>query len=231
MTRVLLAVDRHWHGRLAQTVLWRAGIERIEVPAAAPAVVDAARRLGPRLIVVEGVTIETVDLVRRLRQDPLVRQSSVAVIADAPTRAETEELRQAGANVVLSGADQPAQWDDPFETLLGIPPRIDLRVPVTVTVSSRRAKEDAVTITGHAVNLSLKGLLLESAEPVTPGAIFNLSFRLPSSAEDLRLVGRAVWVAPCSGGATRCGVKFLGFHGHAMERIQAFVDSTGPTGP
>jgi hypothetical protein len=222
MTKVLLAVSARWQERLASTVLSRDAFERVPLPEGID-VVEAARAVKPRLILLEGTTEETRALLKRLRHDPATRRASLAVIVAAPTEPDEDALRQAGANVVLSGADAPAQWDDPFEQLLAVPPRKDVRVPVAMGVTSRLQKT-GTEIRGVSVNVSLKGLLIELAEPVAPGTLLRLSFQLPSSTDELRLMGRVVWTAPAPGG-TRCGVRFLGFHGSAMELIRAFVDA------
>jgi CheY-like chemotaxis protein len=226
MSRVLLAVSAEWQARVTESVLWRSGVERFTAPDG-QSVLDVARPIKARMVVLDAADPGTEAVIRRLREDPQTRSISIAVLARTPSPEQQEALAGAGANAVLTETDGPAYWDDLFEQLLGVPPRQEVRVPVAITIWSRRDPGPGVEVVGVSINVSVTGLLIETRTPLTTGTTLNLSFRLPTSAEELRLMGRVVWTAPGPGAqGWRSGIEFLGFHGRTMEAILAFSATT-----
>lgn len=225
MSRALLAVSSDWHARLAESVLWRSGVERFTAPDG-QSVLDIARAIKAGLVVLDGRDPTTEAVIRRLREDPQTRAVSIAVLARSPGPDRQQALSQAGANVVLSEADGPSYWDDVFEQLLGVPPRCEVRVPVAITIWSRREMGPGAEVVGVSINVSVTGLLIETKAPLAAGNTLNLSFRLPTAADELRLMGRVVWTAPGPAQSWRSGIEFLGFHGRTMEAILAFSAKT-----
>jgi hypothetical protein len=221
MPRVLLAVSDNWHAPLGESVLWRTGVERFSAPDIG-STFDMARALKPRLIVLDAADPETSEILRRMREDPHSREASIAVLGRALSTDQCHALMDAGANAVLTDLDGPATWDDRFEELLGVPQRREVRVPVAITIWSRRPDGHGSDVVGVSINISVNGLLLETAAPLPIGTSLNMSFRLPTAADELRLTGRVVWTAPGPGATSRSGVEFLGFHGRAMEAILSF---------
>ena len=230
MAKVLLAVSAEWRGPLGESVLWRDGVERFTAPDAAAAF-GMARVMKPRLLVLDDKDERVLEILRLLREEPSTRMGSVAILAREPSVERRGELTAAGANAVLTDAEGPGQWDDRFEELLGVPPRREVRVAVAITIWSRREKSPGVDVVGVTVNLSVSGLLVETRAPLPVGTTLNLSFRLPTAAEELRLMGRVVWTTPGPAGASRSGVEFLGFHGRAMEEIVTFSVAHDETAP
>jgi hypothetical protein len=225
MARVLLAVSPDWQGRLGESVLWRGGVERF-LAHDGQAVLEMARALKPRLIVLDDADLTAPGLVRRLREDPQTRPVSIAVLAHAPGGSREAELTSAGANAVLTDVDPIGTWDDRLEELLGVPQRREVRVPVKLTIWSRRETQPGADVVGVSLNVSVTGLLVETSTPLVVGTTLNLSFRLPTTPDELRLMGRVVWTSPGPGPASRSGIEFLGFHGRTMEAILSF--SAGP---
>jgi CheY-like chemotaxis protein/Tfp pilus assembly protein PilZ len=221
MPRVLLAVSDTWHVPLGESVLWRTGVERFSAPDK-DSTVDMARALKPRLIILDAADPETSQVLRRMRQDPHSRDASIAVLGRALSADQRHALMDAGANAVLTDLDGPSTWDDRFEELLGVPPRSEVRVPVAITIWSRRPDGHGSDVVGVSINISVNGLLLETEAPLPIGTSLNLSFRLPTAAEQLKLTGRVVWTTPGSGTTSHSGVEFVGFHGRAMEAILSF---------
>ena len=222
MSRVLLAVSPEWQSRLVESVLWRSGVARYAA-ANAEAVLDMSRSIKPQMVVLDDGDPAAEEVVRRLRADPQTRQLSIAILARAPSTERQEMLCHAGANAVLSEADGQALWDDRFEDLLGVPPRREVRVPIAITIWSRRDPRPGAEVVGVSVNVSVTGLLVETRAPLAVGSTLNMSFRLPTAAEELRLMGRVVWTTQGPGEAWRSGVEFLGFHGRTMEVILSFA--------
>ncbi len=219
MNRVVVAVGGFWQPRLADSVLWRNGLEWVNAEDAT-GVFDIARAARPRLVLLDGADPAAPLAMRQLREDEATRESSIVVLMRASASPQViEELRRGGANVVLSEADDARTWDDRFEKLLGTPPRREVRVPVALTLWSREGDGAGAKVVGESVNLSVSGVLVETPQPLETGTRLDLSFRLPTSAEELRLVGKVVWTAPGPGGHYRAGVAFQRFHGGAMQAI------------
>jgi CheY-like chemotaxis protein len=219
MNRVVVAVAGFWQPRLADSVLWRNGLEWVNAEDAST-VVDIARAAQPRLVLLDAADPETPGAMRRLREDEATRESSIVVLLRASAAPNVaRELKQMGANAVLSEADDARAWDDRFEKLLGTPPRREVRVPVALTLWSRETNGGGAKVVGESINLSVSGVLVETTAPLETGLRLDLSFRLPTAAEELRLVGKVVWTSVGSDGRSRSGIAFQRFHGGAMQAI------------
>lgn len=225
MPKVLIVSTTDLTPELGRTVLWRADIDRV-LFATPDAGLQAARSSPPSLTIVAGDDVAAAAaFIERLRADPATRRTSVAVLSCARNLSLLSEeiLRQAGANVVLSGQVDPLLWDARLEELLNVPRRCEARVPVHVEVWSRFSAERPSS--GWCVNLSVRGMLLETVEPMDIGTKLDLSFRLPEDDEQLRAVGQVVREAAAVEGRPQSGLEFLILRGNARDRIRAFVDA------
>jgi hypothetical protein len=212
---------------LGRTILWRGEIERVHAPDL-EAGYEAARTVQPSLLIVDaGTHDEAIAFVRRLRGDPLVRSTGIAVFAEAPTVREEEALRLAGATVVLPGEVDPVLWDRRLEEILNVPSRRDARIPVRFKVWSR-AEPTPDPLDAVALNISVHGMLMETLLGLEVGMKLDLRFELPEQAGEIGVVGEVVRRAGSVAGRPRAGVRFLVRRQDARERIQAFVDSNAP---
>jgi CheY-like chemotaxis protein len=218
--KVLIATPQDLQDKLRTTLLWRAAIDRLS-DASDGVVLDSIREKRPRLVIVDGREPGAVQLVRQIRADAGIRDISVAALLDDASADREAELRQAGANVVLSSGLNLALWDDAFQELLNVPPRRWSTFSVGLTVGAR-PNPDGERFAMTALNISIRGLLVETAKPLPTGTVVNLYFNLPDPPE-VHLAGRIVWEKPGADGLSRQGVEFLGFHGDALGRIAAFV--------
>jgi hypothetical protein len=225
MPRVLLVASPALLSQLDGTVLSRGGIERVFAPTLEKAIhsLDSVR---PDLVILgDEEHLATVATVRRIRNDPQGRTVSLAIVADVVSADEEQELKLAGANVVLGGDAVPRLWDAWIEELLTIPRRREVRVPVRFAVWSHAGPEGATT-EGACVNVSTRGLLVDTDGPLEVGARLDVWFRLPGDFTDVKAVGQVVR-DEVLGGQLRCGIEFLILRDDGRERIQAFVDRTG----
>ena len=212
MPKVLVVASADLSPELGETVLWSGGVDRVLALPGEPAL-EAARRERPNVVVVDGA-------------DPLARCSSVAVLSRSKSLIDEESLRRAGANVVFSGRVDPFLWDRRLETLLNVPPRRDARFPVVVDPWSHLGP-DAGCLPGWAVNISVRGVLLETTESLDVGTKLDLRFSLPPDATDVRAVGQVVREAAPFGEHPRSGIEFLILLGQARDRIGWFVSRAG----
>lgn len=224
MSRVLIVSGADLTPEFGNTVLWRRDIDRVQAPSLDLGL-EAARHLMPRLVIVDGRdTRATLEFMRRVREDPRTRGTALAVLSRSPTLADEEAFRKAGANLVFAGEVDPFLWDTRLEELLNVPLRREARIPVHFEVWSRFAPGEE-PIEGLALNISLRGILMEADEPLDVGTQLELSFTLPKDDEELHVVGRVVRDAGAHEGRPRSGIEFLILRGDARQRIQAFVDT------
>lgn len=219
MPRVLIVASPATVSELERTVLWRSNVERVFALDEDP--IQSIRRTNPQMVLLgEGVGGATEALLQEIRRHPDIRRVSVAVMAQKPDLAREEELRKAGANVVFAGEVVPCLWDGWLEQLLSVPPRRDARLPVRFEVWCRSGGEDEA-IEGMSVNLSLKGMLLETDEPADIGSRLDIRFRLPGDAQELRTVGQVVREEGSQ--PMRLGISFLILRDSARDKIRDFV--------
>jgi uncharacterized protein (TIGR02266 family) len=222
MPRVLIVSATDLTPELGKTILWRSDIERSFVRDGHQSLA-AVKESSPNLVIVDGMDAPaTVNLIRDLRDQPLTRQVSVAVLSRAASHPEEEQFRRAGANLVLSGSVNPLLWDDRLEELLDVPPRREVRIPVKFEVWSHFATDEE-HLSALALNISGRGLLLETDEVVARGTTLELAFTLPGDTEALRAVAQVVREAEIVGGRPRYGLEFLILKRDARTRIQDFV--------
>jgi len=223
MPKVLIVGGPELTSVLERTVVWRSDVDRVfaaDLEAAFAAACDAL----PKLVILDGAPQEqALDALRRFRNDGLTRRMSLAVLRRSATVPEVEALRRAGANIVFAGEALPYLWDAWLEELLEVPRRRVVRVPVRLDVWSRfDASEEPLR--GSIVDISVKGMLLETDDPVEVGTKLDLSFRLPGDPTDLRVVAQVIRQEPGEEGRARAGVEFVIVREAVRERIRAFVE-------
>jgi len=223
MPKVLIVAGAELTAVLERTVVWRSDVQRVFAPDLAGAFQAACDAL-PKLVILDGAPQEhVIDLLRRFRNDGLTRKMSLAVLRRSATVPEVEALRRAGANVVFAGEAPPYLWDAWLEELLEVPRRRVVRVPVRLDVWSR-FDAAAEPLLGSIVDISVKGMLLETPEPIGVGTKLDLSFRLPADPTDLRVVAQAIRQEEGEGGRSRSGVEFVIVRAMVRDRIRAFVE-------
>jgi two-component system cell cycle sensor histidine kinase/response regulator CckA len=207
---------------LGLTVLWRSDVQRVMV-STLEAAIDVARVRPPTMFVVGGMDpAAATACLRRLRENPATRTSALAALCTLENLDQEDALRTAGANVVLLTPVDPEVWDGRLDRLLRVPRRRSTRIPVRLTVWSRRSA-DPEPLEGVMLNVSANGMLLETAEPLPVGARFDLSFRLPRDGSDVQAIGRTVReVSETS--TPRSGVEFVVLRGDGRDRIAAYVE-------
>jgi CheY-like chemotaxis protein len=222
MPRVLIAAPPDLVAELDRSILKRSGVERVLALHPEHAF-EAIRTSRPDLVILGEIAgNDTGALVRRIRTDPATRNVSLAVITRVPpSQAEEAELRRAGANVVLTAELVPDMSEESIDQLLDVPLRREARMPVRFVVWSH-VGPDNPPVEGRSINVSVRGLLLQTPEPVDIGAKLELTFRLPDDDVEIRAVGKAVREHPWGEGK-QIGVEFLILRDAARDRIRAYV--------
>ena len=207
---------------LGLTVLWRNDVQRVMV-STVEAAIEVGRVRHTTMFVVGGFApAVAAECLRRLRENAATRNSALAVLCDLAHLDQEDALRAAGANVVLLTPVDPEVWDGRLDRLLRVPRRRSTRIPVRLTVWSRRSA-DPEPLEGVMLNVSAHGMLLETSQPLPVGARFDLSFRLPRDLSEVHAVGKVVReVAETD--SPRSGVEFVVLRGDGRDRIAAYVE-------
>jgi hypothetical protein len=224
MPRVLIMSPPELVSELSGTVLWRSDVDRVF---SADGGVERVHTSRPDLVLLGGEdTAGTLAMLRQIRADARTRTVSVGVVRRSITLEEEEQLRRAGANIVFGGQAIPYLWDKWLEELLNVPPRREVRVPVSIAVWSHTAPGSEPSA-GMSVNVSLKGMLIETGEALDVGSKLDVSFTLPGRGL-VRAVAQVVREEPgFDDRPPRLGVEFLILRDGARELIRAYVDAGG----
>jgi hypothetical protein len=210
--------------RLRKTVLWRHDIERI-FAADADEAVDKARKLQPRLVLVDATTMDAAQIFRALREEPATRQISLASLG-AGKRSE-QALRGAGANLIVPSEFDPTLFDARLEELLDVPRRRETRLAASFQLWCRSELMPGLT-EAVVLNISVRGMLIETKEPLPLGTTVELQLPLPDDGPPLPLMGLVERQVDAPDGRYRTGVQFLILRDEARERIRAFIEAEAP---
>ncbi len=225
MPSAVLVAGRDLASELADTVLWRPDVSRTVAPDFESGF-EAVRKAQPSLVVVDAADLEaTVQFVRWLRQDPATRPAAIAILDRAWTVGAETALRNAGANLVLASPVDSTLWNPRIDELLSVPRRRAARIAVRLRTWSR-LPGDAADIPGLALNISVRGILLECDRRLEIGTRLDISFVLPGDDRELTVLSEVVRQAGSLEGYPRYGVKFAVLRDDAQRRIAAFVDET-----
>jgi DNA-binding response OmpR family regulator len=201
MPKVLVVASQDPSSELGNTVLYRSDVERVLVTDL-DTVLPTAKLNLPNLVVIKGQLPQACEtLARQLRSSKETRRASIVVMLRPGSAADDAALQRAGANLVISGSVDPLIWDDKIEEMLSEPRRRDEPVPVRFVVWPGN---DEQRRTGLAINLSVRGMLLESEPALAVGSTLELAFELPS-------------------GSPRYGVDFIILRGNSRAHIESFV--------
>jgi CheY-like chemotaxis protein len=222
MPRVLIAAPADLVAELDRSILMRSGVERVLAPHP-EAAFEAIRTSRPDLVILGDTPgNDTCALLRRIRADAATRAVQLAVISRVPpSQAEEADLRRAGANIVLTADLVPEMSEESIDQLLDVPLRREAHVPVRFVVWSHVGPDNPPQ-EGQSLNVSVRGLLLQTPEAVDIGSKLELAFRLPADEVEIRAVGKAVREHPWGDGR-QVGVEFLILRDAARDRIRAYV--------
>jgi PAS domain S-box-containing protein len=225
MSRLLIVSSSDLEPALGRTVLWRPGVRRVYT-AEPEAAVEAARSLRPTVVLTDSAQhSSTVSLIRRLREDPETRSTAFVVLTSPSSAGAEADLRKAGVNAIISSPVDPFVWDTRLERLLNVPRRREALIPVLLEVWSR-LEPTTPFLQGLALNIGVRGTLLQTEEPLLTGAKLDLRFTLPEDTVELQVLGQVVRQAGIIEGRHGSGIEFLVLQRDARERISLFVESS-----
>jgi CheY-like chemotaxis protein len=213
MSVVLICSTTPLETELSRTLLWREGVTRqfASKPEEAAALARTAR---PQLIAIDRRFPRIVELVTTLRQDEIARHSSIVVLARGDFESAELEILEAGANAILRFPPD-ATWDERLDQLLNVPARRETRFAVQLEVGAHAGSGESMT--GEAMNLSVRGMLLQVPSLLEIGEAVTFSFHLPGSL----IEGRAIVVRLA--GINRYGLFFERLERDGREQIERYI--------
>ena len=217
MIRAAIAAPSDLARELGDTVLFRSNVERIRVSG-----VEDVRRLADEgrvdVVVVDSSLPGAAALVASLRQDPVTRSTAIAVLGRWELGFDHLGLLEVGANAILPLPPE-RDWDDRLMRLVHVPVRRAARFPVDMAIEG--GLKGGMTFTARALNLSVHGLLLESAQPLEVGEDLRFSFLMPGVDAVICGTGTVIRAA----GIDRFGVELTHVDGDGRVRIKRYVES------
>lgn len=224
MVSALICSPTDLEEELHDTLLFRDGFER-HVARRADDALMLAVAARPALVIIDSDLMEAAQLVQALRDDEATRQSSIVVIARGDFDPDEIELLEAGANAILR-LPPSEEWTARLQRLVDVPIRKETRLLVDLRVEALSSRSPApAPAPGEAVNLSIRGMLLETHAPLSAGDDVDLAFSLSDGQASVRTGGRVVRLA----GASRFGVEFTDLAGDAPPRIARFLETVDPS--
>lgn len=216
MAVVLICSNRSLDGDLQDTVLFRSGIERIQVRSVAE--VQARLAGGPVALLCVHRNVSGIEaLIKTLRRSPLKRISIVVLSEDDFDPSEIE-LLEVGANAILR-LPPADDFDKRVGRLIEVPSRRDVRLPVRLQVVATSGFGSTVPVL--AQNLSATGILLESNHGLNMGDEVSLSLRFEESGELFSATAHITRTA----GPNRYGARFTSIT-KGEEALKTFLASS-----
>ncbi len=159
------------------------------------------------------------ELYRAVRANADTRRLSVLHLGKGKDlgEAQSQELRQAGANLVLpapyTGVTEAAQ------RLANIAPRRDIRVPLRVGISA----SGGAGVRGSTRNISVSGILAAFPRPLEIGCEIEVSLPLPGRPSDLQVRARVTRKETGDDEGNVYGLQFCALDPEAFDAIAAYV--------
>jgi DNA-binding response OmpR family regulator len=224
-TIVLVTPDRTGLG--VEGLLSRRGEAVVVVPNGAAAIALLPSR-RPRLVVLQQHLgdMDVPHFCRIVRDGGETRSVSLLLIADEGDEAIAALSLAAGCNDVIHRPVNEEDLDSRVARLSSVPVRKELRTLVKLELSMERAGQFFL---GHSLNISARGMLVQTNQILAPEARVILQFYLQNDPVPMRveaLVVRAEFL----GGSARYGMKFVGLDDDDESRLTAFIDKLRRTG-
>jgi hypothetical protein len=220
MLRVLVCSETDLTRTLSSTLIGRTAVGLVKAAKLTEARLLASTLL-PRAILVDRDQPGVADWVRAFREDAATRQRSLAILAWGDFEPLEIELMELGANAVLR-LPPDAAWDERLSKLFNVASRQEARLPVRLSVE---LPDDPQAPRREAVNLSVTGMLIESAEPLPLHGELSLRFKLPDGSP-VAARGRVVRQSS----EREWGVEFVSLDERTRDAIRDTVRSAGVEG-
>lgn len=221
---LLLCNDPEAIGVLRQT-LSELGIDA-EVCEARETALDVLerRRFDPIIVDCDQIDADG-EVLRRVRESAANRD----VIALGIIRDDTQvrDVYSNGANFVIR---KPVSYEEAgvvLRTARSLVTRMRRRFLRCVVDTLAYAHIDGVDDRPMLLDISQGGMAIQALEPLEPRRAFAVHFALPGEDEEFEAVAVAAW----SDTSGRCGLRFLGMAPVQRDRLKAWLEGNGASGP
>jgi DNA-binding response OmpR family regulator len=223
MKKIVIAENINTLLRKKNTFLDRADM-RVFTATTADEVLQIHRTVRVDLIIIPldmpGMNSE--QLCSHLREDE--EKSTVSIImVCAHTGRAIEKSARCGADAVIARPIKPAQLLEKAKTLLHLSWRETYRVLLNVTVAGNVGNDHFVC---NTLDISLDGMLIETAQVFNLGDHLSCSFFLPDMTQ-IQLAGDIVRTVQPAPGVEKnwYGVHFIDLSPDAEKSLEAFIDA------
>jgi len=209
-------------GELAP-VLDRQKLTVIKVPSYEDAVLYAnAARVELIILGLDPTTMSLQQAIQTIRsQSSASRMASLLVLAEPDHEDNARQLIGHGVNRVMLTVDSPKHIGLQVADLLDIAPRASLRLSTRMLVELEDGFEEALAA---VVNISAKGLLLETDADLEPGQHVIISIDIGPQLEPVAAKAEIVRKAnPEREGIEGIGAQFLSFAGDSQKQLETIL--------
>jgi hypothetical protein len=204
-------------------VLDRQNLTVIKVTSYEDAVMYAnAARVELIILGLEPTTMSLQQAIQAIRsQSSASRMASLLVPAAPDHENNARQLIGHGVNRVMRTVDSPKHIGLQVADLLDIAPRATLRLSTRMLVELEDGFEEAL---GAVVNISAKGLLLETNADLEPGQHVIISIDIGPQLEPVAAKAEIVRKAnPKREGIEGIGAQFLSFAGDSQKQLETIL--------
>jgi hypothetical protein len=204
-------------------VLYRQKLTVIQVPSYEDAVMYAnAARVELVILGLEPATMSIQQAIQAIRsQSSASRMASLLVLAEPGHEDNARQLIGHGVNRVMLTVDSPKHVGLQVADLLDIAPRATLRLSTRMLVELEDGFEEAL---GAVVNISARGLLLETDADLEPGQHVIISIDIGPQLEPVAAKAEIVRKANREReGIEGIGAQFLSFAGDSQKQLETVL--------
>ncbi len=161
-------------------------------------------------------------LTRLKGKDSASRNAKFVVIAESKYRSVAVDLLENEVDLVLSAEDPQEEVERLICHILGVPPRIAVRVMVKLRV---RLESGTTQVIAQTENISKTGMKVATTRILPIGSKVNFTFTLPGSIEPIRGIAEVVrHTSPSRGETEGMGMRFINFEGQGEETLAKFLE-------
>jgi len=181
-----------------------------------------AARVELIILGLEPTTMSLQQAIQAIRsQSSASRMASLLVLATPDHEDDARQLIGHGVNRVMRTVDSPKHIGLQVADLLDIAPRATLRLSTRMLVELEDGFEEAL---GAVVNISAKGLLLETDADLEPGQHVIISIDIGPQLEPVAAKAEIVRKAnPKREGIEGIGAQFLSFAGDSQKQLETIL--------
>jgi len=182
------------------------------------------RRFDPIIVDCDQIDADGAVL-RRVRESNANRDSiALGIIRDDK---QVRDVYSSGANFVLR---KPVSYEEAgivLRTARALVTRMRRRFLRCVVDTLAYARIDGIDDHPMLLDIGEGGLSIQALEPLEPRRAFAVHFTLPGEEEEFEAVAAAAWSDPSG----RCGLRFLGMAPLQRDRLKAWLERNGASGP